>query len=170
MQPGFGVGGYCLPKDALLADWSYNNLFGQKGHLNMSLNAVAVNDRMPGYVLQLLKQHINLKNKNITILGISYLNDVADTRYSPAEYFYDKCIAEGTIINLHDPLVKFWDEKNIKIDTNINHLKNKKHDIAVFTIRHSIYLNCMFNIFQLNGFQQRRLNRVLILDFIKHLV
>ena len=97
---------------------------------------------MPDYTFRLLKQEVgNLKNKYITILGVSYLSDVADTRYSPTEFFYDKCLKEEAIINLHDPIVTFWEEKNIRIDADINHLKNKNHDIAVFTVRHNIYLS-----------------------------
>ena len=42
MYPGFGVGGYCLTKDALLADWSYRNLFNNSDHLNMSINSVEI--------------------------------------------------------------------------------------------------------------------------------
>jgi nucleotide sugar dehydrogenase len=142
MLPGFGVGGYCLTKDSLLADWSYKNLFKGNGHLEMSLNAVKTNDLMPDYTFKLLKCEVNnLKNKHITILGISYLNDIADTRHSPAGRFFDKCIDEGAIVNLHDPLVSFWDEKDLVIDTDIAHLKTKLHDAAVFTVRHQQYLD-----------------------------
>jgi len=142
MSPGFGVGGYCLPKDPLLADWSNTNLFKGKERLNMSLDAVATNDTMPEYTFKLLKQEVgNLRNKHITILGVSYLNDVADTRNSPSALFYEKCLEEETRINLHDSVVAFWEEKNIKIDTNINQLRNKKHDVAVFAVRHNEYLN-----------------------------
>lgn len=142
MLPGFGVGGYCLSKDPLLADWSYRNLFDGKGHLRMSIEAVAVNDLMPEYTFDLLKREFGcLKDKHITILGISYLNDVADTRCSPAELFYDKCFAEGANINLHDPLVTSWEEKGLRINSDINHLKHKRHDAAVFAVRHKPYLD-----------------------------
>ena len=33
MLPGFGVGGYCLTKDPLLADWSYQNMFHSEKNL-----------------------------------------------------------------------------------------------------------------------------------------
>jgi UDP-N-acetyl-D-glucosamine dehydrogenase len=82
MSPGFGVGGYCLSKDPLLADYSYQKIFDSKAHLQMSLSAVEINDMMPNYTFHLLKKEVtSLKNKYITILGVSYLNDVADTRY-----------------------------------------------------------------------------------------
>ena len=141
MSPGFGVGGYCLPKDSLFADWAFTSLFGAKVHLEMSLKAIAINDLMPNYTFNLLKQKINdLSDKYITILGISYLNDIADTRFSPAEYFYNKCLKEGASVNIHDSLVSFWKEKNLEIDTDIEHLRKKNHDIIVFTVRHKEYL------------------------------
>lgn len=142
MSPGFGVGGYCLTKDSMLADWSLMNLFGEKKHLEMSLNSIAINDMMPEYTFKLLKEKTGILNgRHVTILGISYLNSVADTRYSPAEYFYNRCIGEGALINLHDPLVNFWREKNITIETDINFLRNKAHEIAVFTVQHSEYMS-----------------------------
>ena len=142
MFPGFGVGGYCLTKDPLLADWSNSKLFCGESSLKMSLQAVAINDFMPEYTFKLLKQEVgSLEDKYITILGISYLNGIADTRCSPSEFFYNKCIEENAKINLHDPHVTFWKERNIKINTDINHLHNKKHYVAIFTIRHDEYLN-----------------------------
>jgi nucleotide sugar dehydrogenase len=140
MLPGFGVGGYCLPKDSLLADWSSAKFFDGKKHLEMSLNAIAINDLMPNHTFELLKQKVgNLKGKHITILGVSYLNDIADTRYSPTQYFYDKCLKEKAIISLHDSVVSYWQEKKIRINTDINSLKNKTHEVAIFAVRHSEY-------------------------------
>ena len=142
MLPGFGVGGYCLTKDPLLADWSYQNMFHSEKKLKMSLGAIAVNDLMPNYTFNLLKEEVNsLMDKYITIMGVSYLGDVADTRHSPTELFYDRCMKEGAVVNLHDPIVAFWTEKKLKIETDISILKNYRHDIAVFVTRHSQYLS-----------------------------
>ena len=81
----------------------------------MSLGAIAVNDLMPNYTFNLLKEEVNsLMDKYITIMGVSYLGDVADTRHSPTELFYDRCMKEGAVVNLHDPIVAFWTEKNSK--------------------------------------------------------
>ena len=141
MSPGFGVGGYCLTKDPLLADWSLNNLFDGKRHLDMSLGAININDLMPNYTIQLLKKEFrNLKNINIAILGVSYLNDVSDTRYSPCEFFYDKCIKNKMNVYLHDPIVKYWKEKNLKINQELSFFSNKKIDVAIFTVRHKEYI------------------------------
>lgn len=141
MYPGFGVGGYCLTKDSLLADWSYGELFGGSGHLEMSLNAVAVNDLMPQHTFRRLKEHIpDLKGAKIAIMGVSYLNDVADTRHSPSEFFHDLCTAEGAEVSVHDPIVEYWEEKNMTIDTDIGYLAKSRHDVAIFTVKHSQYM------------------------------
>ena len=142
MSPGFGVGGYCLTKDSLLADWSFKNLFDGKGQLEMSLNAININDLMPNYALKLLKQEYNnLKNINLGILGVSYLNDVNDTRYSPSEFFYDKCIKNKINVFLHDPIVKYWKEKDIIVNQDLSFFANKKIDVVIFAVRHKEYIN-----------------------------
>ena len=142
MLPGFGVGGYCLTKDPLLANWSYQNMYHCKKNLEMSVGAIAVNDLMPDYTFRLLKDEVNsLRGKHVTIMGVSYIGDVADTRHSPTELFYNRCMKEGAVVNLHDPIVSFWTEKNLKVETDISILKNYSHDIAVFVTRHSQYLN-----------------------------
>lgn len=142
MLPGFGVGGYCLTKDPLLANWSYQNMYQCEKNLEMSVGAIAVNDLMPDYTFRLLKDEVNsLRGKHVTIMGVSYIGDVADTRHSPTELFYNMCRKEGAVVNLHDQIVSFWAEKNLKIETDISILKSYRHDIAVFVTRHSQYLN-----------------------------
>ncbi len=141
MQPGFGVGGYCLTKDALLADWAYRNHFNHDDHLNMSINAISTNDLMPAYTFRLLKKKMpELKGKNLTILGISYLSDVSDTRYSPTEYFYNLCLNDGAKVNVHDPLVSYWEEKKIIVKTEMKALASHNTQIAVFTVKHKEYI------------------------------
>lgn len=142
MYPGFGVGGYCLTKDSLLADWSLRNFLSSNKHLEMSLNAVETNDLMPLYTFSLLKNEFPiLKNLNISILGVSYLPGVADTRYSPTELFYDSCIAEGASVNVHDSLVEFWHEKSLSITNDLDVFsKLSQHDVVVFAIAHKEYI------------------------------
>ena len=140
MSPGFGVGGYCLTKDALLADWSYRHIFGGNGHLRMSVDAIGINDLMPDYTFGLLKKEFpSLNGMYITILGISYLKDTADTRYSPSERFYDSCLKENANITIHDTHVTFWKEKKMYINTDINSLRNNRHDVLVFAVNHEAY-------------------------------
>tara|TARA_B110000971_G_C20026346_1_gene509019 strand:+ start:635 stop:2146 length:1512 start_codon:yes stop_codon:yes gene_type:complete len=142
MLPGFGVGGYCLTKDALLADWSFNNLFNGERHLDMSLNAIRINDLMPNYTFKLLKSRFNkIENINLAILGVSYLNNINDTRYSPSELFYDKCIENKIDVYLHDPIVKYWKEKDLVVNQDLSYFSNKKIDVVVFTVRHKEYLD-----------------------------
>ena len=142
MSPGFGVGGYCLTKDALLGDWAYRNLFNTEKHLHFSLQAIGTNDLMPDYTLSLIKQHVgSIAGKKIILFGVSYLNDVADTRYSPSQRFYEMCLKEGAEMTVHDPLIPFWKEKGIAVLTDINDVRSTKYDVAVFAVRHGEYLS-----------------------------
>lgn len=150
MAPGFGVGGYCLTKDSLLADWSYSTLFESEKRLEMSLSAINTNDLMPSFTFDLLKKalqkkgiaknELSLAGKHVTVLGVSYLNDVADTRYSPTELFYDLCQKEGATMHVHDPLVSYWVEKQIPVETSLDALSTHPNDVAVFAVRHSDYV------------------------------
>ncbi len=140
MQPGFGVGGYCLTKDSLLADWSEKKLFDGKTGLQLSVKAIEINDVMPIHTFNVLNTICELSNcKGICIFGVSYLNDIADTRNSPTELLYSMLIDSGLNVIIHDPIVKYWIEKNIFPFQQIENLKLIDINIAIFTVKHNVY-------------------------------
>lgn len=111
--PGFGVGGYCLTKDSLLAQWSAQHLFETSTTLSMTLDSLRINYQMPLHTLDLLKEGLgeDLVGKAIAVLGVSYLPEVPDTRNSPTELFLDILSQTGARVKIHDPYVKQWLEK-----------------------------------------------------------
>lgn len=141
MLPGLGVGGYCLTKDPLLASWARMNLFGSEEKLAQSEKGVHINDKMPVYAFDFLQAQYktSLSGKKVLLLGVSYLNDVGDTRYTPVEGFYDQLETEGCTIHLHDPHVKYWEEKDIWINQDLNGLMEDEYDVIVITTGHKDY-------------------------------
>ena len=121
-QPGFGVGGYCLTKDPLFAKIAAKEIFGLCNHdFPYSSQAVEVNRVMPLVTLERLKKFFNgsIKGKKILLLGVSYREDVGDTRYSPSEVFYLKAKKEGAEVIPHDPLVEYWEETKLNISKKL---------------------------------------------------
>ncbi len=141
MLPGLGVGGYCLTKDPLLASWARQNLFGSDAPLFQSEKGVHINDMMPVYAFDYLcSQYKNsLKDKKILLLGVSYLNDVGDTRFTPVEGFYDKLAEAGAEVSLHDPHVMYWEEKNVFVNQDLDKLFSDQYDLVVITTGHKEY-------------------------------
>ena len=141
MLPGLGVGGYCLTKDPLLASWARMNLFGSEEKLGQSEKGVHINDKMPVYAFDFLKARYpgSLEGKKVLLLGVSYLNDVGDTRYTPVEGFYDHLEMEGCELHLHDPHVKYWEEKDIWVNQDLDGLLEDSYDIIVITTGHKDY-------------------------------
>ncbi len=141
MLPGLGVGGYCLTKDPLLASWARMNLFGSEEKLGQSEKGVHINDKMPLYAFEYLQSQYtgSLAGKKVLLLGVSYLNDVGDTRYTPVEGFYDQLINAGCEITLHDPHVKYWEEKDIWVNQNLEELLEDECDVVVITTGHKDY-------------------------------
>ena len=112
MNPGFGVGGYCLTKDPVLAHWASKKIFHRKMGLPVAVKAVDINDLMPLHTLDLIKKVFggSVKGKKVHILGAAYLKDVGDTRHSPSEILWNALVKEGARPSCHDPLVKVWPE------------------------------------------------------------
>jgi len=140
MYPGIGVGGYCLTKDALLASWSRQNLIGQNESLSQSEKAIDINDQMPRFAFEFLQKHYsNIKDSKILLLGVSYRGDVGDTRCSPVEMLFNYLVETGSTVSCHDPYVKYWEEKLMKIDGDLSTYLNQSLDIIILSTGHSIY-------------------------------
>lgn len=138
-QPGFGVGGYCLTKDPLFAAAASRQLFGCEMPFPFSTQAVAVNRRMPLYSLERVRSLLGgtLAGRRILLLGVSYRNDVGDTRHSPSEIFVRAAEAEGAEVTAHDPLVAFWQEMNREIAAELPAAAGL--DAVVFAVAHDEY-------------------------------
>jgi len=140
--PGFGVGGYCLTKDPHFVDIGARELFGIEGmEFPFCKQAVAANKQMPLKALAKTKKQLggNLKDKKILLLGVSYLQDVGDTRYSPSEPFVVEAEKDGATVIAHDPLLNHWDELEREVHQKLPSLENI--DAVVFAVQHAEYRN-----------------------------
>lgn len=147
-QPGFGVGGYCLTKDPYFAMLASHDLFGRNDlAFPFSTMAVKYNTKMPivsvNYIDKLLG---GLNDKKILLLGISYRQDVGDTRYSPSEIFAKEVIKRGGVLTYEDPLVSRWAEMKVEISSNIPSLN--EFDAVVFAVQHKQYADIDFSQIQ----------------------
>lgn len=112
--PGPGIGGYCLPKDGGLGLWAYKHLLGFENDIfKITPEAININDTRALHVAQLVRDALRNMGRMvaasiITILGASYREDVADTRYSGSEIIVRKLTEMGAEIRAHDPYVEHW--------------------------------------------------------------
>lgn len=130
LKPGPGVGGHCIAIDPWFLTEESN-----KGRL-IQLSR-QINDSMPNYVLQIVKEMIKgIKNPTITIFGVAYKGDVADTRATPAKKFIKLAENEGYKIKIYDPYVK-------KFEYPLNNLKDSVNnsDCIVVLTDHSKFSN-----------------------------
>ena len=143
-DPGLGVGGYCLTKDPLMAKLGAKQIWGINQKFDFSSMAVEVNKSMPFFVIEKIKNYFNNKLKNIKILllGITYKEDIEDTRNSPSELFFKKMLSMKAKVSVHDPLVDFWKEQNIKEIKSIPDIS--KFNLVVFAVKHINYKKINF--------------------------
>ena len=143
-QPGFGVGGYCLTKDPYFAMLAAEDIFDRDDlKFPFSTMAVKYNNNMPIVSVDYIDQFLNgLKDKRILLLGISYRQDVGDTRYSPSEIFAREVIKRGGILTYEDPLISDWIEMNVKVRKDIPSFDD--FDAVVFAVQHRQYAEIDF--------------------------
>ena len=137
-QPGFGVGGYCLTKDPFFAGIAARDLF-KLSHLEFPFSEMAVetNNRMPLVSCATLAGLMGgFAGKRVLMLGITYRQDVADTRFSPAQIFA-QAIKDEARITAHDPLVTYWPEMDMPV---LNALPRADSiDGVIFCVPHQFY-------------------------------
>jgi UDP-N-acetyl-D-mannosaminuronate dehydrogenase len=133
------VGGYCLTKDPLFGALAARDLFGLENAFPFSTLAVETNQRTPRVTLERLQSMLggSLSGKTLLLLGVSYRQDVGDTRYSPSETFVREARARGARVIPHDPLVGHWDE--MKEDVARELPGTAGVDAIVFAVPHRDY-------------------------------
>lgn len=138
-QPGFGVGGYCLTKDPLMAKLASKDLFKLEGlDFPFCSQAVNINHVMPIVSLDYVDKALGgLDGKKLLLLGVSYRSDVGDTRYSPSEVFLREANKRGATVDCHDTLVTHWHEMDIDLPQEIP--SPAGYDAVVFAVNHKEY-------------------------------
>ncbi|MCK4901749.1 MAG: UDP-glucose/GDP-mannose dehydrogenase family protein [Thermoplasmatales archaeon] len=100
-RAGIGFGGSCFPKDVQALIKKSEEL-GQDPKILKSV--IAVNDEQPEKMIDLLKNHIQLKGKKIGILGLAFKPETDDIRESRATPVVDMLIKNGSNIIAYDPM------------------------------------------------------------------
>ena len=129
-NPGVGVGGHCIPIDPIYLAQKAEELGAPAKFIRQ---ANLVNEQMPLYVLQRLKEILNgsLQNRKICIVGLSYKADVSDLRESPSLVLFKELQNSGANVVFHDEIVKdFNDIKSTPLTPNT-------FDLTLVAVHHS---------------------------------
>lgn len=140
LRPSLGVGGYCLTKDPVLANWAMQTLFGLEGCLEMAIRGVNINDTMPLHTIEIIKREFeSLNNLKVAVLGVSYLENVGDTRHSPSKTLVEFLRKEFATALTHDPYVEAWPELDeSKVESDLNAVLPGA-DVVIFAVGHDQY-------------------------------
>jgi nucleotide sugar dehydrogenase len=140
LRPSLGVGGYCLTKDPVLANWAMRDVFEIDDTLNMSISAVNINDTMPTHTVELIQEEIEeLRDVKVTVLGVSYLEDVGDTRHSPSFTLVRLLRENWAEVICHDSYVEYWAELETEIVYNDLDKVLPGAEVVIFAVGHSEY-------------------------------
>jgi len=114
--PGPGVGGHCIPIDP-------NYLSHRvRTHLGFPFRFVElaqeINADMPSYVVRRAQDLLNadsrpLRGSKVLLLGVTYKQDIADQRESPAVQVAQLLVEAGARVSFHDPFVEMWEVEGI---------------------------------------------------------
>src|SRR6202035_423939 len=108
--PGPGVGGHCIPIDPNYLSYKVRTLGYPFRFVEL---AQEINSRMPGYVTDRAAELLNRHAKafigaKVLLLGVTYKQDIADQRESPARPIARKLLQRGAVLSFHDPYVDSW--------------------------------------------------------------
>jgi UDP-N-acetyl-D-mannosaminuronate dehydrogenase len=139
-----------LTKDPLMAQLASREIFHFDHPFPFGEMAVDANRRMPRRALEKIKTLLggSLEGKRVLLLGVSYREDVGDTRYSPSEIFCTAAKEQGAEIVVRDPLVAYWPEQDIVIPGDMPPASD--FDAVVLAVPHKDYKSFDYE-YWLNG-------------------
>jgi len=139
--PGL-VGGHCIPVDPYYLIHRAKEL----GYHSQVISAGrAINDSMAKHVAELTIKGINdvgkvIKESRVLIMGLTYKENVPDTRETPQKHVIEELKEYGTLIFGYDPLLNIAEaekEYDIKMLTNLE--SGAKFDAVILAVSHDIF-------------------------------
>jgi UDP-N-acetyl-D-mannosaminuronic acid dehydrogenase len=156
LNPGAGVGGHCLTKDAYHLERG-SRMLGDvdfpAGEPSLYITARNINDFMPKHMYNLLLDAFGNTTTltvppTVVVLGWSFIADSGDTRDSPSEKFVEILKQNGITYRIHDPYVKEYDNDFKEVVKNTDAL-------VVFT-GHKQYGSDLMNPFELKKIMNKK--------------
>ena len=142
-SPGL-VGGHCIPVDPYYLVYKSRELGYQP---RVILAGRAINDDMPEHIVEMTTEALKnvgkvVKGSRVLIMGLTYKEDVADTRGSPVKGITKELEEYGVEVMGFDPLLDASDfdgEFNIKLLNNLEEVKKAKADCIILAVAHSAF-------------------------------
>jgi len=140
-SPGL-VGGHCIPVDPYYLVYKAKEL---DYHPQVILAGRAINDYMPSHIAQMTIKALNdvgkvIRNSKVLIMGLTYKENVADTRESPVKDIMKELKEYGVEILGYDPLLN-----NIESEFGVKAIRNLEQagniDCLVLTVIHNVFRN-----------------------------
>lgn len=118
LKPGPGWGGMCFPKDVSALKES-----AREKNVPIPLLDAALESNLKAHarIVEKCKKALGgtLKDKKISVWGLSFKANTDDTRFSPAISVIERLILEGAQISSFDPIVKSVENLSMKVSTDI---------------------------------------------------
>ena len=164
MNPGLGVGGYCLTKDPLMGMISLDQIFNEKSDFPLSKLSVIINKKMPENTYKLVLQNLWETNNKILVLGITYREDIGDIRFSASEQLISMLLENKLEVDCYDPLVNYSNCKELNVLENLPASIN--YSVIVLAVKHKEFLELNYQSW-LKDFSGTLIDSNNIIDYIK---
>ncbi len=143
-KPGIGPGGHCIPEDIHYVIQKAR----RNGRDTRFLDSAAdVNNTMPYYAVQRLRDMCeshgdNLADLTVGVIGLSYKENIGDTRRSPAIDAARHLVHKANAVILHDPYASDSTDATLRHCTRAKSLTNvlRASDVIFVATAHREYV------------------------------
>lgn len=134
LKPGIGVGGHCIPVDPWFLIESHRTLS------ELSLSARKTNIAKETFVADKIKNaFLASKKSKIMLFGLSYKEDVADFRESPALRIFEKLQTQFENVYAVDPYINIEEHQLKNVSNKIEIDVNLSSFFKVQLVKHNIF-------------------------------
>lgn len=141
-RPGPGVGGHCIPIDPNYLSYQVKAKLGYP--FRFVELAQEINESMPLHVARRVQDELNdagkaVNGSRVLLLGVTYKEDIADQRESPARPVARRLLDWGADVVHHDPFVQSWQVGDAVLERVALEDAVREADITVLLQRHAVY-------------------------------